>query len=244
VESYRTDEEQLEALKRWWDENGRSTITAVIFALAVGFGWQGWQQYREDQSAEASNAYQNMSQLFSRQDTEAASKAAEQLKADASGSTYAQFAALHLARAAVEAGDLAAAEAQLRWVGEHADKDSEAYRVSRLRLARVLADSDPAAALAILDATDPGSFQASYQAARGDFQLLQGNTDAARESYGSALMLAARGGEPVNTALLQEKLNSLNPTLPQPLDSQPEPAAVDLAPAAGEATDSTGAEES
>ena len=38
MESYRTEEEQVEALKRWWDENGRSTMTAVVLALVAGFG--------------------------------------------------------------------------------------------------------------------------------------------------------------------------------------------------------------
>ena len=35
MEAYRTEEEQVEALQRWWDENGRSTILAVVVALAA-----------------------------------------------------------------------------------------------------------------------------------------------------------------------------------------------------------------
>ena len=34
MEEYRTEEEQVEALRRWWNENGRSTIVAIIVALA------------------------------------------------------------------------------------------------------------------------------------------------------------------------------------------------------------------
>ena len=34
MEQYRTEEEQVEALRKWWDENGRSTVIAVIIALA------------------------------------------------------------------------------------------------------------------------------------------------------------------------------------------------------------------
>ena len=37
MEQYRTEEEQVEALKKWWEENGRSTIVAVIVALGLGF---------------------------------------------------------------------------------------------------------------------------------------------------------------------------------------------------------------
>ena len=66
---------------------------------------------------------------------------AEQLKADYSGSTYAQFAALHLARVAVAQNDLAEAQAQLRWVLGKADKGSDTAQIAQLRLARVLAAS-------------------------------------------------------------------------------------------------------
>ena len=47
MEEYRTEEEQVEALRRWWDENGRSTIAAIVIALSVGFGWQAWKSNEE-----------------------------------------------------------------------------------------------------------------------------------------------------------------------------------------------------
>ncbi|MFV8818111.1 YfgM family protein [Haliea sp. E17] len=218
METYRTEEEQVEALKRWWVENGRSTITAIIFALAVGFGWQGWQKYGIEKAQAASNAYQGMLQKYSQADVAGADELANQIKTDYAGSTYAQFAALHLARAAVEGGDLVAAESELRWAADKADKDSEVYRVAQLRLARVVAArGDAEGALGILDSTSPGSFQAAYQAVRGDILMQQGDKAAAKEAYSSALMLSSAGGEPVNTALLQEKLQALSPEPPQPV---------------------------
>ena len=43
MEQYRTEDEQVEALRRWWNENGRSTLAAVVIVLAAGFGWRAWQ---------------------------------------------------------------------------------------------------------------------------------------------------------------------------------------------------------
>ena len=60
MESYRTEEEQVEALKRWWAENGRSTVAAVALAIAAGFGWQAWQESRQQVAAEASSRYDTM----------------------------------------------------------------------------------------------------------------------------------------------------------------------------------------
>ncbi len=39
----RTEEEQVEALKDWWKENGRSLLLGVALALAIVFGWKGWE---------------------------------------------------------------------------------------------------------------------------------------------------------------------------------------------------------
>ena len=36
------DEADLEALKRWWDENGKGIVAAVVVAV---LGTVGWQQY-------------------------------------------------------------------------------------------------------------------------------------------------------------------------------------------------------
>ena len=40
----RTEEEQVEALKSWWKENGKSLIMGVVIAVAAVFGWRGWNQ--------------------------------------------------------------------------------------------------------------------------------------------------------------------------------------------------------
>ncbi|TGD73928.1 tetratricopeptide repeat protein [Mangrovimicrobium sediminis] len=219
MDTYRSEEEQVEALKRWWDENGRSTITAIIFALAVAFGWQGWQTYREDQSVNASTRYQALLQSLSTDDTEAAMAAAGELKREHPGTAYAEFAALHLARLHVIKGELPQAEEELRWVLTKAAKGSETYQVAQLRLARVVASAgDAAQALEILGGADPGGFAAAYQMARGDILLLQDRRDEARAAYGAALMQAGSGGEPVNVALLQEKLQSLTPQAPRSVD--------------------------
>ena len=51
------DEEQVEALKRWGDENGRSTLIAVGLAVAGTVGWQQYQQWDAGQAAAASDQY-------------------------------------------------------------------------------------------------------------------------------------------------------------------------------------------
>jgi predicted negative regulator of RcsB-dependent stress response len=186
VESYRTEEEQLEALKRWWKENGRSTIIGVVLALGVGFGWQAWQKTREAAAAEASNLYQQMLSALAAEPQQGAGPAralAQRIKEEHRGTTYAQLAALHLARMAVNSDELADAGEELRWVLATADKGSDLHRMAQLRLARVVAaQGEPDAALAMLENSDP-AYAASYAMARGDILLGAGRDGEALEAF-------------------------------------------------------------
>lgn len=217
MDQYRTEDEQVEALRRWWNDNGRSTAAAVILALAAGFGWQGWKGHQQGQLEAASDSYQAMLEAMSaaQQSPEQGQlgiSLAEQIKSEYSGSSYARFAALHLARLAVENNDLGEAQAQLRWVLGKADKGSDTEQIARLRLARVLAASgDGEQALAILSQGEAGPYEASYAVARGDILLSGGSIEQARQAYTEALALAAASQGQVNLQVVQQKLQSLNP---------------------------------
>ena len=232
MDQYRTEEEQVEALRRWWDENGRSTIAAIIIALSVGFGWQTWKASDQRGRENASDIYQSMITTLAGGEATAEQKQAgidlgEQLKADYGGSTYAQFAALHLAAVAVNNQDLAVAEEQLRWVLGKADKGSDTAQVAQLRLARVLAASgDTDQALAIIAGSGDGPYQASYDVARGDILMTLGRDDEAREAYAQARMLALGGQGQVNMPALEQKLQSLSP-VPARGDAEVEAADID-----------------
>lgn len=228
MEQYRTEEEQLEALRSWWNENGRSTVAAIIIALSAGFGWQYWQGNEVRQQEGASDIYQALLRVMGTQqegapEYERGVELAEQLKADYSGTTYAQFAALQLAARAVNNGKLPEAESQLRWALGKAAKGSDIAQVAQLRLARVLAASgDTEQALVILADTGSGDYAASYAAARGDILLAAGRNDEAMAAYSQAL---AGGGERLNLVALQQKLQSLMPVPAQTISASASVAA-------------------
>lgn len=225
MDQYRTEEEQVEALRRWWDENGRSTIAAIVVAVAVGFGWQAYKSNDQQKQENASDLYQSMLQGIAQtgataEQEETVIDIAEQLKGDYSGSTYAQFAALHLASRAVGDNDLAEAEAQLRWVLGKAAKGSDTAEVAQLRLARVLAAAgDADQALAILAQAGEGPYQASYAVARGDILLTQGREEEAREAYANARILAGDAQGQVNLPSLEQKMQSLMPVPARSIDT-------------------------
>lgn len=221
MEEYRSEEEQVEALRRWWDDNGRSLLVAVVVALAAMFGWQTWRDHAETQREVAADIYQTMlvasqgAAMDAEQQLTVSSYAAR-LKEEFPGTTYAQFAALQLARDAVQSGDLEKAETELRWVLAKASRGSDVAVVSQLRLARVLAARGQTdQALAMLEQKEAGAYAAAYAVARGDVLFAEGRNQEAREAYASAQALTAVAAPAMGAGILDQKLESLSATLAQ-----------------------------
>ena len=227
-----SEEEQIEALKRWWAENGRSTVIAVVAALAIVFGYQGWQNYERDRGQAASALYQNMLDALEVQSpidkpsddkVKTARFLAQQLKNDYSSTTYATFAAFYMARLAVDEKDLKSAEQELQWALDHGIDDS-LKPLAQIRMARVrLGLGKPEDALRALEGVEPGALRPTYEEVKGDIYFSMGDKEKAREAYQRAVNGLAEGE---NRPVLQMKLDDLK-------------TAEDLAPAT--ADDSAGA---
>ena len=41
MDVYKTEEEQVEAIKKWWNENGKSIIVGIVVGITAIFGWRG-----------------------------------------------------------------------------------------------------------------------------------------------------------------------------------------------------------
>jgi len=212
VADLRTEEEQIEAIKGWWKENGRSTVLGVTLAVVAVFGWRTWQEHQVNQAEAASLLYQNLSATIQVQPGEAlpserratAVHLAGQLKSEFGDSAYAQFAALWLAKAAVDAEDLATARAELQWVLDQQPEVTLA-EVARQRLARVLAATGELdQALAALGAAPVAGFEADYYEIRGDILLQQGKRDEARSAYRNGLSLAGEQPRPILSIKLDD----------------------------------------
>ena len=225
METYRTEEEQVEALKKWWDENGRSTVAAVALALFAGVGGNYWQGHQQPQAEAASALVEEMlaaaREAGQENDLARLQTLAERVKADYASSAYAQFASLHLARIAVGQGRLDDAESELRWVLTQGP-DAEVRTLAELRLARVkTAQGDARAALDILGAAEVGAYAPAYAEAEGDAWLLLGEEGNAVAAYERALGLAAASGMGAGESL-RLKLSALTPIPARELEPVPE----------------------
>ncbi len=225
MEVYRTEEEQVEAIKRWWKDNGNGILIGIGLAIAIVFGWQSWKQNSVEKGEAASVLYSQLQEsaqaMWSAPPTpakegEAAAEnpqratfehVAKQLKDEYAGTTYSVLAALMVARDKVEAGNAAEAEKELRWSLEQ--KPSEALSlVINLRLARVLAlKGEQDNALKLLESVNAGAQKSAYEELKGDLYLAKGELAKAREAYQAGLVAAPEGAS--NRSLLKTKLDDL-----------------------------------
>ncbi len=204
VSVYDTEEEQIEAIKKWWRENGYSIIGGIVIGLSMVFGWQAWNQQQERTAADASLRYEKMAIAIRQGKAESALKQGDKIIAEWPDSNYAIFAALDLARLKLEQGDTDAAKTRYQWVLANSD-DASIKQLARMRLARVLvAKGDLDGADAVIAQADKDNFAGEFAVIRGDIAHARQDYAAARAAYTEAL-----SGEVGNRQLVQMKLDDL-----------------------------------
>lgn len=206
----RTEEEQIEALKKWWEENGKQTLVALVVVAGGWFGFQSYQGQQQATSEAASALYQEVLSLQTSETEEDKGRRQlllDQIQQDYSSTVYAQFAGLLKAKEAVEADDLATAAAELEAVKANAS-NTELTHLATIRLARVYISQEKVdEALALVDVKDVGAFSSQYNEVKGDALLAKGDKAGARDAYSQALTEAER--IEANNPLLKMKLDDL-----------------------------------
>lgn len=207
MDGYTTEEEQVELLKKWWDENGKSAIFGIVLGLAAIFGWREWQSHTISQIESASEIYQQALTATNQDQFPQAREKANELLSNYGDTGYAVFARLILAHVAAEEADYTTAETQLTAAIDNISNVSLAHEVT-LRLARIhLATGKVDQALTLLNRGDYGAFAPVYNELKGDAYAAQGKTDEARQAYQQAI--AESQGSDGDLSLLNLKLDTL-----------------------------------
>ncbi|MDX3774590.1 tetratricopeptide repeat protein [Chromatiaceae bacterium AAb-1] len=202
MEIYSNEEQQVEAIKRFWKEYGKAIAGGVVIGLVGLYGWRYYQIEQRTASEQASSQY---NQLLEQQGV------SEDWQADVQTfisnnekNAYATFAALLAAKDAIEKQQYDEAADKLNWVHKNS-KDTAVKAIAQLRLARVQREQgDYVAALNTLAQTVPASFVSRQAELRGDILQLTGELAQAKSAYVQALATAGQ-----NQQLIQIKLDEL-----------------------------------
>lgn len=199
------EQERIAELKAWWEDNRNYVLAAIVAAVVAFAAFRGWQYWRAHEAEDAALMFRPVAQA-PKADAKKLEQAAQPLIDKHPRSYYASEAALMIAKAAFDKGDLAEAQKRLEWVMEHGADEHRG--IARLRLAEVLLDEkkyDPA--LKLLDENKDPAYAPLAADLRGDIMLAQGRLDEARAAY----KLAFETAPPMNPVknLAETKLNAL-----------------------------------
>jgi predicted negative regulator of RcsB-dependent stress response len=204
-----TDDEQVEKLKKWWEENGRSVIAGIVIGVGGLFGYRYWIDLQEASAEAASAHFVEMMQALESSDSAGVTELADTLISDYSDTEYATLARFALARNLVKSENYDQAQKQLEQIIGSVG-DAPLGFLARKRLASLqLQSAQPEQALVTLSVEFPPAFSAGVDELKGDIYARQGKVDEAANAYREAL--SATPG-PANGEFLQQKLDDLGTT--------------------------------
>ncbi|MDP7593210.1 MAG: tetratricopeptide repeat protein [Litorilituus sp.] len=204
MEIYQTEEQQVEAIKGYWQENGNMIIAGVVLGFAGFIGFNFYKENQLENELSIADSYQALVESAT-EDKGAFNKNAQAFINENSETSYASLTALALAKEAASSKNWAEVQAQLSAAIASAPSDG-IKGIASLRLARIqIQQAQYEQALATLAKPLPESFTAAIEETKGDTYLLQGKKELARTAYQAAIAANGLSSSPN----LQMKLDDL-----------------------------------
>lgn len=197
MDIYETEEQQVEAIKKFLREYGNMIALGLGVGLAGFWGFNYYKDSQREAEAVAAQAFANAEQTAQLQS----------FTSEHADSNYAPLAELKLAKIQVDAGELEQAAQTLTQLVASGSAPTGTEEIARIRLARLnieLGNLD----LAISDLKGEWSDGVSteVQTILGDALVKQGDIQGARTAYQQALLSAQPGS---NTSVIQMRLDDI-----------------------------------
>ncbi|PCJ46421.1 MAG: hypothetical protein COA74_13625 [Gammaproteobacteria bacterium] len=184
---FETEEQQVEAIKKWFKDNGLAILAGLALGLVGIFGYPYYEEQQEKSFAEASDAFETVLVLLTEQnDSESFISAASTFNKENPDSIYSNLLSLQLAKLAVNQKDLGTAAQHLRDVMTNA-QHATVEHIARIRLVRILiAQNEGEKALILIADVVGDEYRSSYEKLRGDVWLAKGERGKASQAYAAA----------------------------------------------------------
>lgn len=201
------EQEQLDQLKHFWKAYGNAITWCVIAVLSAFAAWNGYQYWQRNQASQAAAMYDQVEKFALNGDPNKLERAFDDMKERFPSTSYAQQAALLVAKSQLESGQVDKARSTLSWVAEKSS-DKGFASIAKLRLAGVLLDMKSYdEALKTLEIDMDDSFVALQSDRRGDIFTAMGKKDQAKIEYAKAYRSFDERSE--YRRLVEIKLNAL-----------------------------------
>ena len=205
MEVYSNENEQTDALRRFFANNGKALAVGVVIGIAALGGWRYWSGHQEEATKSVSAQYQQLTSAMQAGKPETLE--AVNTFANENSNTYGALAAMDLAKQYVDTNQLDKA-ATLLQNGLKDTKDANLQAVINLRLARIQLQQNKAdAALKTLDAVKGDGWTAIVADIRGEALLSKGDKQGARDAWSKGVESDA---SPALKQMMQMKMNNLS----------------------------------
>lgn len=207
MSDYRTEEEQLQNIKKWWIKYS-TPITLVFSIVLLGFsGYKYWQWNQEKTFTQASNTYEQMMVAYANKNERAIESYANLLISDYSKTVYSDVALLLKAKLKVENDKLDEAKILLENLALHARMQA-LKQVANLDISRLLiAKKDYQAALKQLTVVRDKTYLPLINELKGDIYAATGKYKEAALAYQQAFSGVRTHG--MGNLFLEMKTNEL-----------------------------------
>lgn len=184
MEQFATEEQQVEAIKRFWKDNGTAIIIGAVLGLGGLWGWRYYSDSQLEAKAQASIEYQQAVETLQ---SDNGLSNVEQFISNQSDSGYASIARFMKVSKLVENNELEQAATTLQEVMSSTGDDN-LKTLAGIQLARIqLEQSNNDKALATLEGLNNEAFSSLIAEVKGDVLAGQGKLDKARMAYTKAL---------------------------------------------------------
>lgn len=200
---YKTEEEQIDDLKRWVKSYGPSILVGIVLAIALLYGSRYWKEYKHNRATQASALYQQAVDAYQTKHPELLQKAIGDLQDKYPHSPYAQYALFIQAKISADKQDYNTASAALNWIISNS-RDTNIQSIAKLRLASVqIEQHQEDLAIKTLQSIKNPAFKGLALIKIADAYTVLGDTKNAKINYEAANQLLPDAGNTMPTLAIK-----------------------------------------
>lgn len=207
MEVYSTEEQQVEAIKKWFKQYGNMLSWVIIVISLAASGIMYWRHHKQVVEDAASDQYLALLEGVEKKDKATVKTKADVLLEQYSATPYAALAGFVLANESVDENNFEMAQKHLQWIMGHS-KQANFQAIATIRLMRLLISQNKLdEALKLYNEKNMGPYLTLIAELKGDILVKQKKLDEAKKAYELALNAAPETG--MHGPLLKMKMQEL-----------------------------------
>ncbi len=206
MEVYVTEEQQVEAIKKWFNQYGNMLSWVVIIVAFIISGALYWRHHQQVVRDAASDEYMALLEGLEKNDKDTINSKAQTLIKEYEASPYASLAEFVIAHQAIDENELAKSEEKLKWIMGHSSQKNF-DDIARIRLMRLLISQNKLDEAMKYYSDKKSPYLTLMAELKGDILVKKKDLNGAKQAYALALEQAPE--ESMHGPLLKMKMQEL-----------------------------------